>query len=132
MSAQDNPLLHGLVPHIASRGYVPTVGGWITLSLPGEMVRAKVLRVTERGDRCIVSLEDTPLLSGRGQHTYKKGNVLPARRIVDSLLQAECWEVIPERDLTEATAEKRLQEEEAAKQPPPPPEPPPFVDPSGT
>jgi hypothetical protein len=103
----DNPLLRNLVPHNARRrDFIPTEGSRITISLPGEMLTAIVERVSSE-DAVVVRIDSIPM--GKG-HMYRKGDILPCRRIVDDLLKQEQWEVIPDRVLDAAAAEARLLE----------------------
>src|SRR5262249_4500177 len=92
----DNPLTRDLVPHLARTGeYVPKEGDFLTLYLPGEMVRAKVLRASS-GDSCIAQIESVPMARG---HTYKREDIVPVRRAIDKFLGHERWEIVAEREL---------------------------------
>ena len=83
--AEDNPMLHNLVPHLARTGeYQPNEGEFLTLFLPGEMVRAKVLRASSP-DSCIAQIESVPMARG---HQYRKEDIVPCRRGVDPLLKS--------------------------------------------
>lgn len=105
----ENPYLHDLVPHLARSGdYKPGEGDFLTLVLPGEMVRAKVLRASSE-DSCIVQIESVPMARG---HTYKKEDIVPARRGVDKLLGSERWEIVSERELQMAEATARFERAE--------------------
>jgi len=105
----DNPLTRDLVPHLARTGeYVPKEGDFLTLYLPGEMVRAKVLRASS-GDSCIAQIESVPMARG---HTYKKDDILPARRAKDPFLGSEKWEVVAERELQLAENVARFEQAE--------------------
>lgn len=127
--SEHNPLLRNLVPHLARSGeYKPKEGDFLTLSLPGEMVRCKVMRASS-SDSCIVQIDSVPMARG---HSYKKEDILPCRRSTDKFLGVEKWEVVSERELRLAehtaqfehdeiervkheAAEKKAREEEAAR-----------------
>jgi len=104
-----NPLLVNLVPHHAQRRqFKPVEGAFITLMLPGEMIRAKVCRVVSE-DSVVAQIDSPPM--GRG-HAYHKGDVLPCRRVVDDFLKTEQWEVVSEHELNLAEAAWRFERDE--------------------
>jgi len=108
----DNLFLRNLVHHAARRGdYRPTEGGYITISLPGEMLRAVVLKISS--DNAVVAKIDGVTMGKT--HNYRKGDIVPCRRIVDDLLKAEKWEVISDREIQLAEVAEKFDREERAR-----------------
>ena len=108
----ENPYLQNLVPHLARRrDYVPTEDSYITLHLPGEMLRAKVKRVSNP-DAIVAEIDSIPM--GKS-HNYRRGDIVPCRRTVDNFLNTEGWEIVSERELNLAEATARFEKEEREK-----------------
>jgi hypothetical protein len=107
----DNPLLRDLTPHLARRGFRPEVGGRITVTLPGESVSAVVIK-TISVDALIVQLGLTYF--GKN-HQYRKDDIVPVRRGVDSMLQTEFWEVVSTRAAALASAVAEFERSEVAR-----------------
>jgi hypothetical protein len=107
--SERNPFLVNLVPHSARRGeYKPVEGAFITISLPGEMTRAKVHRVIA-DDAILAKIDSIPM--GRG-HTYKKDDIVPCRRCINDALRSEQWEVVSERKLDLAERAEKFEQQE--------------------
>ena len=87
-----------VVPTLARRGdFMPTVGGYINISLPGEVVRATVEEIHSR-DVLTVRLSGM-VLGKSGGHTLRSGDVVAVERAVaDGQLQ-EIWRPINEREV---------------------------------
>ena len=80
----------------------------LTLSLPGEIVQAKVLRASSK-DGCIVQITSVPMARA---HTYRKDDIVPVRRGTDKFLGVERWEVVSERELQLTEAISKFEREE--------------------
>lgn len=111
----DQPVfpLVPVVPFGAQRGrYLPVAGGSLTITLPGEKVRAAVSRVVSR-DSLVCRLSGPILGTGR-LHTYRAGEMVAVERVVDELGQ-EIWRIISERELRMREDAERLAREEAER-----------------
>src|SRR5271165_6785941 len=98
-----------ILPHSARRRrFMPVVDGVVTVSLPGEQICARVKGVVTP-DEIVVEIEDTPMARG---HTYRKGNLVPCRRVLDDFLKVEKWEAVSEHELSMAEAAERFRRDE--------------------
>lgn len=75
--------------------FVPSVGQMLTVSLPGEMLRAPVVRVLGRST-VFVRLDSTPLNPGKA-HSYRLHDLVAVRRHKGEL--AEEWRAVDDRVL---------------------------------
>jgi hypothetical protein len=93
-----------VMPHFSRRGeFVPVVKGHLIVSLPGETVRAEVIRVLGR-DVAIVQLG---MLLGKAGHYYKPKDIVTCQRDIDEM-GGEIWSVVDERKLHEMQTAERL------------------------
>lgn len=104
--------LQPIVPNFARRGdYVPVVGGYLNVTLPGEIVRSEVMEIHSR-DVAVVKILSVVL--GKGGHQYHTGDLVAVRRAQTDL--AEQWEPISDREVREreerARAARFAREEE--------------------
>ena len=105
-----------IVPGMAiKRRFKPAVDGRLTVSLPGETLMARIVRVVSDDD-VIIELDYAPMMGGKS-HWYKKGDFIPCRRGVDGL-GVESWNAVSERSIE--AAEQLLER----TRPPPEPAPP--------
>ena len=65
------------------RRFKPTVGGNLTISLPGEKLVAQVVGVASDDD-VVVEIDHAPMMTGKS-HFYRKGSFVPCRRGVDAM-----------------------------------------------
>ena len=72
--------------------FIPAVDSTMTISLPGEVVRATVKKVVDR-DTCLLELAGTPLMHGK-THMHKKGEIVAVERTAG--LRGDEWRVIDE------------------------------------
>jgi hypothetical protein len=72
--------------------FIPQVGGWLVIELPGETVRAQVVS-TPTEDSAVVELMSEPL--AKTNHQYRKGNRLNVRRFTDR--HGDRWSVVVAR-----------------------------------
>jgi hypothetical protein len=87
--------------------YQPAMGSGLTVSLPGETVRATVARVVNR-NTVLVEL-NAPLLNPARSHSYRVGDIVYVRRVEDMLggPNGEKWEAVDERRLPEPPPEAK-------------------------
>lgn len=71
----------------------PTLNTVLTVTLPGEVLRAPVVRLWDT-DTVVVELVAVPLNPGK-THAYRKGDLVPVQRRSNGL--GERWEAIEER-----------------------------------
>lgn len=110
---------HGpVVPVLARRGeFLPTVGGFLVISLPGEDVRATVVEIKSR-DVLIVQLTGQ-VGAVRGGHSYKRDDMVAVQRgEADGRLQ-ERWIPIDERAVRMKEDAERLAAAAVLKTEPP-------------
>ena len=83
--------------------YQPQTGTGLVVSLPGETVRAEVVRVADR-DTVVVELL-APLLNPSRLHQYRVGDVVCCKRAWHEL--GESWEAVDERRLPSVPVESK-------------------------
>lgn len=113
----QNNRLEPVEPYLAKRNrYRPEKGGEITIDLPGERIRAKIEFVASDGNLLSATILNTPV--GKAPHSYRKGDLVDARRGLDSFEIEERWIAVSEREMQQAEARGKLmeQEEEQARQ----------------
>ena len=99
-------------PFLARRGeFQPTLGGGITVTLEGEMVRCTVTEVL--GPDHIV-VEITSITTGKAPHAFRKGSILACQRSTSDL--TEIWVPIDERSVREQEAVEKVRQQIAAEQ----------------
>lgn len=75
-----------------SAGFSPAVGGFLTVRLPGEVMRCLVDQVVDR-DRVIIEIDGVPMSKA---HSYRKGDKTGARRRTEH--GRDIWEALDDRD----------------------------------
>lgn len=96
------PSLSGRVgpvtPMLARRGeYLPTEGGFVVISLPGEDVRAKVMEIKSRDVLIVELIGHVGVI--RGGHQYKSGDTVAVQRGEAAGHLKEVWQPISEREV---------------------------------
>jgi hypothetical protein len=86
--------------------YLPTVGSWLVVSLPGEDVRTKVIEVKSR-DVIVVELVGHVGVV-RGGHQYKTRDILAVQRGESEGRLNEIWIPISEREVRMREDAERL------------------------
>jgi hypothetical protein len=71
--------------------FIPAVGTELTVALPGERLRAEVLRIVD-ANHVIVFLGGQPMTRG---HLFRKGDTIGCRRVQTAL--EELWEAQDDR-----------------------------------
>lgn len=93
-------------PTYAPDLFVPTVGSYLTIDLPGERTRATVRRVVDE-DLVLIELTTMPMAKS---HQYRFRDILPVRRTIRSDVSApgspETWAVVEERRVLPEKMEK--------------------------
>ena len=106
-----------VVPVLSQRGvYVPTIGSYLAVTLPGEIVRAEVQEVPTR-DVVVVQIKST--VTATTQHGHRTNDILACQRSFESTDVSECWRPINKREVEmRETAQRFAQqarEDEAAR-----------------
>lgn len=83
------------------RFFVPTVDQMLTVTLPGESIRAPVIRIVDI-KTVFVKLDSTPLNPAKS-HSWRLGDVVAVRRKNGEL--GEVWEALDDRVLFARPAE---------------------------
>ncbi len=83
------------------RFFVPTVDQMLIVSLPGEMMRAPVIKLVDH-KTVFVKFDTTPLNPAK-QHSYRLGDVVAVRRRDGDL--GPVWEAVDDRVLFARKAE---------------------------
>lgn len=91
--------------------YQPAEGSGLTVSLPGETVRAVVARVVNK-NTVFVEL-NAPLLNPARQHQYRAGDIVCVRRAISEL--GEFWEAVDERQLAVPPAKPKRKRQPAPR-----------------
>jgi hypothetical protein len=91
--------------------FVPKVDAYLTISLPGELLRAQVLKVVS-DDSVIVEICSEPLARS---HNYKFRDVVICRRKVGMF--GEDWEAKPKSNVSMEALARQEEEEIKAMQP---------------
>lgn len=78
-------------PRVAGR-YQPSVGSFLTVRLPGELMRCKVLQVADE-HRVLIEIDGVPMSKS---HQYRTGDRTGARRRIE--YGREIWEALDDRD----------------------------------
>lgn len=73
-------------------GFQPQVGGWLTVSFPGEILRCRVEQIIDM-NRVIIEVSSMPMSRA---HQYRLGDKTGARRRVD--YGRDLWEALDDRD----------------------------------
>lgn len=130
--------VQSVMPVHARRGhFVPEVGGWLTVSLPGESVRSLVEEIFTRD---IVTVRIKSIVARTSEHGVKQGDLVPVQRAVGQL-DTEIWQPVDQRAQQEreareaaerAAAAVRMAPEPAEPEPEPEPEEEPVVIQTGT
>ncbi len=105
-----NSLDHGIIPAHARRGdYVPTIGSFLQVTLPGEIVRTEVLELYGR-DAALVKIISVVL--GKGGAMQRTGDTVAVKRSATEF--NEIWVPISDREVRED--EERRKAERFAKE----------------
>lgn len=72
--------------------YAPAVDSNLTVRLPGEFMRCKVVKAVDR-NRVVIEISGVPVSK---LHVYRKGDVTGARRRVE--YGRDVWEALDDRD----------------------------------
>jgi hypothetical protein len=72
--------------------YTPTVGGWLTVYLPGEVMRCEVVKLVD-ANRVLIEITGQPMSKS---HQYRKGDRTGARRRI--AYGRDVWEALDDRD----------------------------------
>ncbi len=99
-----------VVPVFAQRGkFVPTVGRQMPISLPGEIVMAKVLDVASND---VATVEIVGVVMGKSGHGLRTKDPVAVQRTIDDL-GSEVWTPISEREVRMRETAARLAQAEA-------------------
>jgi hypothetical protein len=90
--------------------FMPKVGAYLTVSLPGELLRSLVQKVIGQ-DSVIVEISSEPMATK--SHPYKFGQIIACRREYTPF--GEEWVVAPTRERTLQEIEQEEKEHAAAK-----------------
>jgi hypothetical protein len=91
-------------PVHARRGeFTPEVGGFLTVTLPGEMVRSEVI---ETFGRDVVMVKILGVVLGKGGATQKTGDLVAVRRSQKNELTEE-WIPVSDREVAEQEQRER-------------------------
>jgi DNA-binding cell septation regulator SpoVG len=71
--------------------FIPKVGGFLSVTLPGELLRGEVRKVLDRNNVFVVLPQ--PMTKG---HSYRLGDIVHARRTADPL-NGQIWLVVEHR-----------------------------------
>lgn len=103
LSARTGPV----VPVLARRGdYVPVVGGWLVISLPGEDVRSEVVEISSRDVLIVKLIGQVGVV--RGGHSFKTGDLVAVQRAEAEGHLKETWVPIDEREVRMREEASRL------------------------
>lgn len=75
--------------------YQPKVNSILVITLPGETIRAKVVKIIDR-HTCMVELTGQPPNHAK-MHTYRAGDFIPVERTRNGGWLSDNWEAMDER-----------------------------------